>query len=84
VLVIYTLQFLGLALQKIPQPGEFDDVFSGQNGTDERFLWSSMDLIQTMLRCGLGHELPYAFVKSAISYQVGIGTPRFADALVFE
>ena len=42
-----------------------------------------MDLIQMMLRCGLGHEQPYALVN-AIGYQVGIGTPRFADALVFE
>jgi hypothetical protein len=37
-----------------------------------------------MLRFGLGHELPYAFVKSAISYQIGTGTPRLADPLVFE
>jgi hypothetical protein len=72
------------ASEKIPQPGEFNNVFSGQDGADERFLWGGMDLIQVMLRCGLGHELPYAFVKSAISYQIGTGTPRLADALVFE
>jgi hypothetical protein len=37
-----------------------------------------------MLRCGLGHELSYAFVKSAISYQIGIGIPRFAEGHFFE
>jgi hypothetical protein len=43
-----------------------------------------VDFVQMMLRFGLGHELPYAFVKSAISYQIGTGTPRLADPLVFE
>jgi uncharacterized protein GlcG (DUF336 family) len=26
-----------------------------------------------MLRCGLGHELSYAFVKRAVSYQIWTG-----------
>ena len=34
-----------------------------------------------MLRFRLGHELPYAFVKSAISYQIGTSTPRLAEIL---
>jgi hypothetical protein len=33
------------------------------------------------LRCGLGHELPYAVVKSAIKN--GVGTP-VADASIIE
>ena len=43
-----------------------------------------MNFVQMMLRFRLGHELPYAFIKSAISYQIGTGTPRLADPLVFE
>ena len=33
-LVIYTLQFLGLALQKIPQARQFNNMFRRQNRAD--------------------------------------------------
>jgi hypothetical protein len=37
-----------------------------------------------ILRCRLGHELQYAFVKSAIGYKIRTSTPCAADTLVFE
>jgi hypothetical protein len=37
-----------------------------------------------MLRCGLGHKLLDAFVKSALRYKIGTRAPRVADAFVFE
>jgi hypothetical protein len=37
-----------------------------------------------VLRCGFGHELPYALVQSAISNKIGSGAPRFFDALFIE
>ena len=37
-----------------------------------------------VLRCGLGHELPYALVQSAIRNKVGSGAPGFLDALFIE
>jgi hypothetical protein len=43
-----------------------------------------MDFIQMALGCRLGHELPYAFVKAAISYQVGTGTKGSASPFAFE
>ncbi|WP_156042022.1 hypothetical protein [Bradyrhizobium sp. URHD0069] len=43
-----------------------------------------MDLIQVVLKCRLGHELPYALVQSASSNKVGSGAPRFFDALSIE
>ena len=59
-----------LSLQKIPQPSEFDDLFSGQDGARQGWLRDGVNFIQMMLGCRLAHELPYAFVKSALSYQV--------------
>jgi hypothetical protein len=68
-------------LEKIPQPGKFNYVFSGRDGANQGWLWSGVDLIQMMLRCGLGHELPYAFVKGALNDMIGA---RVADAFIIE
>jgi hypothetical protein len=37
-----------------------------------------------MLRCGLGHELSYAFVKRAVNYHIGAGAKGGADTFVFD
>jgi hypothetical protein len=71
----------GGSLKKIPQPGEFSDLFWGQNRADQFSLRGSMDLVQMTQRCGFGHELPYAVVESAIRNEVGT---RVADALILE
>ena len=70
--------------EKIPQPGNFNDMFGRQNSGGQFTLRSGVYLIQMMLRCGFGHELPDAFVKSAISDKVGTGAPRVADAFILE
>jgi hypothetical protein len=65
-------------LKKIPQPGEFNDLPSRQNSGDQFTLRSGVNLIQMQLRYRLRRELPYAFVKSALSNEVGSGaTDRF-------
>src|SRR5437762_9593031 len=70
----------GCSLEKIPQPGEFNDLLGGQNSADQFSLRSGVDLVQMTQRCGFGHELPYALVQRAIRNEVGT---RVADALVF-
>jgi hypothetical protein len=37
-----------------------------------------------MLGCGFGHELPYAFVKSAVSYQIWSGAKGGANTFIVE
>ena len=37
-----------------------------------------------ILRCGLRHELSYAFVKRAVEYQIGTGAKGGANTLVLE
>src|SRR5665811_2331928 len=39
-----------LSLKKLPQPGEFNDLFSGQDGAHRRLLLSGVNLIQMMLK----------------------------------
>ncbi|SRR6266849_5081430 len=66
-------------LEKIPQPGELKDLLSRQNGGDHFTLRSGVNFIQTQLGHRLQRELPYAFVESALSNEVGHGaTDRFA------
>ena len=43
-----------------------------------------MDLIQVVLRCELRHKLPYAFVKSAVSYHIWTGAEGGADEFIVE
>jgi hypothetical protein len=45
-----------LRLEKIPQPGEFNNTFRRQNRANQIRLRSSVDLIQMMLRCGLSRH----------------------------
>jgi hypothetical protein len=73
-----------LSLKKLPQPGEFNDLFSGQDGAHQRLLRSRVNLIQMMLKRGFGHKLPYAFVKSAINYQIWTGAKGGTNTFVFE
>jgi hypothetical protein len=60
-----------LRLEKIPQPGEFNNMFRRQNRANQIRLRSRVDLIQMMLRCGLRHEPLYAFVECAVNYHIG-------------
>jgi hypothetical protein len=73
-----------VSLEKIAQPGEFNDLFNGQDGAHKVLLRSGVDFIQMMLGCRLGHELPYAFVKSAISYQIRSGAKSGANSFIVE
>src|ERR1700730_47323 len=43
-----------------------------------------MYLIQVMLRRGLRHKLPYAFVKTALNYQIWASAKGRANTFVFE
>jgi hypothetical protein len=61
------------SLKKIPQREEFKDLPSGQNGGDFFGLRSGENLIELQLRHWLQCELPYAFVDSALSNEVGHG-----------
>ncbi len=69
-------------LKKIPQPGEFNDLLSRQNSGDQFTLGSGVDFIQIQLRHGLRCELQYAFVKSALSNEVGSGAQRAAEGFI--
>jgi hypothetical protein len=60
-----------LRLEKMPQPGESNNMFCRQNRANQIRLRSSVDLIQMMLRCGLRHEPLYAFVECAVNYHIG-------------
>src|SRR5713226_2843907 len=53
-------------LKKIPQAGEFNDLLRRQDGGDQLTLGSGVNLIQVLLRNGLGRELAHAFVKCAL------------------
>jgi len=68
-------------LKKIPQAGEFNDLLRRQDCGDQLTLGSGVNLIQVLLRNGLDRELPYAFVKCALSN--GVGTSA-ADALLIQ
>jgi len=68
-------------LKKIPQPSEFNDLLSRQNSGDQFTLRGGVDLIEMQLRYRLRRELPYAFVKRALSNEVGHGA---ADTLIIE
>jgi len=68
-------------LKKIPQPSEFNDLLSRQNSGDQFTLRGGVNLIEMQLRNGLRRELPYAFVKRALSNEVGHGA---ADTLIIE
>jgi hypothetical protein len=59
-------------LEKIPQPGNFDDVFGRQHGGNELGLWSRMYLVEMTLAGRLRQESPDAFVQGAIEYKIGI------------
>jgi hypothetical protein len=61
------------SLKKIPHPGDFKDLPSGQNGGDLFTLWSGENFIQLQLRHRLQRELPHAFVQGALSNEVGHG-----------
>ncbi len=58
-------------LKEIPQPGDFNDLLSRQKRADQFTLRSSVNLTQMPLNYTVGRELPYAFVKSALSNEVG-------------
>ena len=75
------LRELPSGLKKIPQAGEFNDLLRRQDCGDQLTLGSGVNLIQVLLRNGLGRELPYAFVKCALSN--GVGTSA-ADALLIQ
>jgi hypothetical protein len=52
--------------EKIPETREFNNMFGRQNGSNYFRLRSRMYFIEMMLGHGFGHELPDAFVESAI------------------
>ena len=43
-----------------------------------------MYLIQMMLGYGFGHELPYAFIKGAINYEIRTCTKRGTNTFAIE
>jgi hypothetical protein len=71
-------------LEKIPQPGDFNDVLRGQDRAHQIGLWRGVSLVEVTLVGRLCQELANALVERAVNDQIGPRAKRSADALVIE
>lgn len=70
--------------KKIPKPGDFNNVFRGQDSAYERLLRRGVYLVQMTLGRGFCHELPDAFVEGAVDQQISVGMTGLLETLGIE
>jgi len=62
-------------LKKFSQTPKFNNVFGGHDSAHKVSLRGGVDLIEVMLRCGLGHELPDALIQCIVGNEIRNGAP---------
>jgi hypothetical protein len=73
-----------LFFEKIPEPGQLNDVFARQNLANQIRLWRGLNFIQMTLRVRLQHKLLDALVESAVNDHVGTRAERGANVLLVD